>query len=96
MKARSLTFYIEPDRLGEVLRVVDELIVPIYRKLPGFVGLVVLRAEHVPRELIGLSVWDGDLARLRRGHRRVQGENRNGFGCVRRHRDLRRASARFN
>jgi hypothetical protein len=62
MKARSLTFYIEPDRLGEVLRVVDELIVPIYRKLPGFVGLVVLRAEHVPRELIGLSVWDGDLA----------------------------------
>ena len=62
MNARSLTFYIEPDRLDEVLSVVDELIVPIYRELPEFVGLVVLQAEHVRRELIGLSVWDGNLA----------------------------------
>jgi len=61
MKARSLTFYIEPDRLDEVLRVIDELIVPIYRELPGFVGLVVLESEGVRAQLVGLSIWDGDL-----------------------------------
>lgn len=61
MKARSLTFYIEPDRLAEVVRVLDERIVPEYRGLPSFVGLVVLHADHVQREVIGLSIWDGDL-----------------------------------
>lgn len=61
MKARTLTFYIEPNRLGEVLRVVDDLVVPIYRELPGFIGLVVLESEGVRTQLVGLSIWDGDL-----------------------------------
>ena len=61
MKARSLTFYIQPDRLAEVLRVFDEQIVPEYRKLPNFVGLVVLHADLGRKEVVGLSIWDGDL-----------------------------------
>ena len=80
MKARSLIFYIEPDRLAEVVRVLDEQIVPEYRELPNFVGLVVLHADHVRREVLCLSIWDGDLdasedaiARFRRGMANVSG-----------------------
>ena len=61
MKARSLTFYIEPDHLEEVVRVLDEQIVPEYRELPNFVGLVVLQADHVRREVVCLSIWDRDM-----------------------------------
>ncbi|MGD0441092.1 MAG: hypothetical protein ABSB52_10755 [Acidimicrobiales bacterium] len=61
MKARSLTFYIEPDHLEEVVRVLDEQIVPEYRELPNFVGLVVLQADHVRREVLCLSIWDRDM-----------------------------------
>ena len=78
MKARSLIFYIEPDRLAEVMRVVDEKVVPEYRELPNFVGLVVLQADHVRREVVGLSIWDGDLGasedaieRFRRGMAKI-------------------------
>ncbi|MGO8724533.1 MAG: hypothetical protein ACLQRM_17645 [Acidimicrobiales bacterium] len=61
MKARSLTFYIQPDRLAEVVKVLDEQIVPEYRDLPSFVGLVVLHTDHIRKEVVGLSIWDGDL-----------------------------------
>ena len=61
MKARYLNFYIEPDRLAEVVRVLDEQIVPEYRELPNFVGLVVLQADHVRREVVCLSIWDRDM-----------------------------------
>ena len=61
MKARYLNFYIEPGRLAEVTRVLDEQIVPEYRELPNFVGLVALHADHVRREVVVLSIWDGDL-----------------------------------
>ena len=44
-----------------MVRVLDEQIVPEYRELPNFVGLVVLHADHVRREVVGLSIWDGDF-----------------------------------
>lgn len=74
MKARSWIFSIEPERLAEVMKVVDEKVVPEYRELPNFLGLVVLHAGHVRREVLCLSLWDGDLGasedaieRFRRG-----------------------------
>jgi hypothetical protein len=80
MKARSLTLDVEPERLAEVLRVVDEKIVPEYRELPNFVGLVVLHAGHARKEVVGISIWDGDLDasedaidRFRRGMTNVSG-----------------------
>lgn len=73
MQARSLHFYIEPDHFAEVVRVLDERIVPEYRQLPGFVSLVVLQADHVRKEVVVLSIWDEDpdasedvIARFRR------------------------------
>lgn len=62
MKARTLTFYVDPERIAEVLRVLDEEILPRYRAMPNFVSLVLLHADYASRELLGLSVWDGDLA----------------------------------
>ncbi|MGO9332770.1 MAG: hypothetical protein ACLQCU_01735 [Acidimicrobiales bacterium] len=80
MKARSLTFHIEPDRLEEAVRILDEQVVPEYRELPNFVGLVALHADHVRREVVVLSIWDPDLeaseeaiARIRRGITSVSG-----------------------
>jgi hypothetical protein len=61
MKTMSLTSHIEPDRLEEVARVLDEQVWPEYRELPNFVGLVELPADHVRRQVVGLSIWDGDL-----------------------------------
>lgn len=61
MRARTLSFYIDPSQLIDVMRVVDEEIVPAYRSMPHFVGLVILRSERTPRQVIGMSFWDGDL-----------------------------------
>jgi len=61
MKARTLTFSIDPARVPQVLEALDEQILPEYRKMPNFVGLVILQADHARRELVGISVWDGGL-----------------------------------
>jgi hypothetical protein len=62
MKARTVSFFIDSQLLPEVLRAVDEEILPRYRSLPHFVGLVVLESNVEGRpEVIGLSVWDEEL-----------------------------------
>ena len=81
MKGRTVTFYIEPGQLPEVLRVIDEDVLPRYRALPHFVGVVVLQSERGSRvEVAGISLWDGDLedseeiaAEFRREVQRVAG-----------------------
>lgn len=66
MKARTLTFYVEPELVPAVLKALDEEILPEYRKIPGFLGLVLLHADHSRREIVGISVWDGSLAESNR------------------------------
>jgi hypothetical protein len=81
MKGRTINFFIEPDALPEVMRVIDEDVLPRYRALPHFVGVVVLQSVRGPRiEVAGISLWDGDLedseeiaAELRREVQRVAG-----------------------
>ena len=81
MKGRTVNFYIEPEALPEVLRVIDEDVLPRYRALPHFVGVVVLQSERGSRvEVAGISLWDGDLedseeiaAEFRREVQRVAG-----------------------
>jgi hypothetical protein len=62
MKARTVSFYIEAALMPEVLRTLDEELLPQYIDLPHFLGLVVLESETETRpEVVGMSLWDGDL-----------------------------------
>jgi hypothetical protein len=62
MKGRTVNFFIEPEALPEVLRSIDEDVLPRYRALPHFVGVVVLQSQRGARvEVAGISLWDGDL-----------------------------------
>ncbi|MGD0379452.1 MAG: hypothetical protein ABSC30_05650 [Acidimicrobiales bacterium] len=62
MKGRTVNFFIEPEALPEVLRAIDEDVLPRFRALPHFVGVVVLQSERGARiEVAGISLWDGDL-----------------------------------
>jgi hypothetical protein len=81
MKGRTMNFFIEREALPEVLRVIDEDVLPRYRAFPHFVGVVVLQSVRGSRiEVAGISLWDGDLedseeiaAELRREIQRVAG-----------------------
>lgn len=62
MKGRTVNFFIEPEALPEVLRAIDEDVLPKYRALPHFVGVVVLQSQRGTRiEVAGISLWDGAL-----------------------------------
>jgi hypothetical protein len=57
MKGRTVTFFIEPDALPEVLRTIDEDVLPRYRAFPHFVGVIVLQSERGSRvEIAGISL----------------------------------------
>ena len=81
MKGRTVNFFIDPESLPEVLRVIDEDVMPRFRELPHFVGVVVLQSRRGSRvEIAGISLWDGDLedseeiaAEFRREVHRVAG-----------------------
>jgi hypothetical protein len=62
MKGRTVNFFIEREALPEVLRAIDEDVLPRYRALPHFVGVIVLQSVRGPRvEVAGISLWDGSL-----------------------------------
>ena len=81
MKGRTVNFFIEREALPEVLRAIDEDVLPRYRAFPHFVGVIVLQSERGTRlEVAGISLWDGDLddseeiaAEFRREVQRVAG-----------------------
>src|SRR5580704_18807558 len=81
MKGRTVNFFIEPDALPEVLRAIDEDVLPRYREFSYFVGVVVLQSTRGSRiEVAGISLWDGELedseesaAEFRREVQRVAG-----------------------
>ena len=61
MKARTVSFYIDPEFVGEVLEALDNELIPQYHEVPHFIGLVVLESEaEGRREFFGMSVWDGE------------------------------------
>lgn len=61
MRARTVSFYIDPQFVPQVLEALDNDLIPQYREVPHFVGLVVLESEIGGRpEFLGISVWDGD------------------------------------
>jgi hypothetical protein len=81
MRGRTVNFFVDPDALLQVLRSIDEEVLPRFRELPSFVGVVVLQAQRGTRiEVAAISLWDGNLedseeisAEFRREVRRVAG-----------------------
>jgi hypothetical protein len=62
MKSRTVNFFIEPEALPEVMRTIDDDVLPRYREFPHFVGVIVLQSQRGSRiEVAGISLWDGDL-----------------------------------
>jgi hypothetical protein len=61
MQARTLSFFINREVLDEVMEIFDTDVLPRFLGLPHFLGLIVVDTEDVRHEVLGLSVWDGDL-----------------------------------
>lgn len=61
MKARRVSYSLDASLLDDLTRVMDEEVIPAYKAMPQFVGLVLLRSERFPREVTGISLWNGDL-----------------------------------
>lgn len=47
--------------LDDVMTLFDTEVLPRYLDSPHFLGLIVVDAEDVRHEVLGMSVWDGDL-----------------------------------
>ncbi len=64
MRARTVTFHVDAEAVAEVLRAIDEEILPVYRELPEFQSFVILDLDGMGerRELVGISVWDESLS----------------------------------
>ncbi|HXW38159.1 MAG TPA: hypothetical protein VEJ44_00580 [Acidimicrobiales bacterium] len=62
MRARTLSFYIDRNLLSDVTNVIDNDLLPRHREMPHFLGLIVIDTGDRRREVVGMSVWDGDLA----------------------------------
>jgi hypothetical protein len=62
MRCRQTYFYVNKDRLPEVLKVVVDVLVPEYREVPHFLGATLIKADHGNRaEVITTSYWDDGL-----------------------------------
>lgn len=68
VKARQVNFFIDPDMQEEVFRVIDEDVLPRYKALPHFVGMMLAEGPiHTKldggrrREMLGVSLWDDSL-----------------------------------
>jgi len=61
VRAQTLSFFIDPALLPEVMRVIDHDVLPEFQSIPDFVGLVVLRSERNPRQVFAMSVWTGEF-----------------------------------
>ena len=81
MKGRTVNFFIEPEALPDVLRAIDEDVLPRYPGVPALRrcgGPAVTRGTRI--EVAGISLWDGELedseeiaAEFRREVHRVAG-----------------------
>jgi hypothetical protein len=61
MQARTLSFFINREMLDDVMTLIDTEVLPRYLDSPHFLGLIVVDTEDVRHEVLGMSVWDGDL-----------------------------------
>jgi hypothetical protein len=61
VKARSVSFYAEPNQIPELERRIQDEVLPRFAELPGFLGFVALRSDGTRPEIIAMTFWSGDL-----------------------------------
>ena len=63
MKSRSVSFFVDELLVPEVVRRIQEEVLPRFSKLPHFLGFVALQSELSSRpEIVAMSFWDDGLA----------------------------------
>ncbi len=62
MKSGCVSFFVDEDLVPEVVRRVQEDVLPRFSQLPHFLGFVALQSELGPRpEIVAMSFWDDGL-----------------------------------
>jgi len=62
MKSRCVSFFVEEPLIPEVVRRIQEDVLPRFSQLPHFLGFVALQSELSPRpEIVAMSFWDDGL-----------------------------------
>jgi hypothetical protein len=62
MKSRCVSFFVEADMVPEVVRRIEEGVLPRFSHLPHFLGFVALKSEVGRRpEIVAMSFWDDGL-----------------------------------
>lgn len=59
MIGRVLTIRFQPDKVGELARVTEESLVPVFERLPGFRGGWWL-ADYATGKAVQVTLWDSD------------------------------------
>jgi len=62
MKSRSVSFFVPDELVPEVVRRVQDEVLPRFSQMPHFLGFVTLQSELGPRpEIVAMSFWDDGL-----------------------------------
>ncbi len=62
MKSRCVSFFVDEPLIPEVVRRIQEDVLPRFSQLPHFLGFVALQSELGPRpEIVAMSFWDEGL-----------------------------------
>jgi hypothetical protein len=62
MKCRQTSFFVDQDRLPEILKAVVDELTPKYREIPHFLGVTLIKADHGNRaEVMTTSFWNDGL-----------------------------------
>ena len=57
-KSRVVNFFANADAVPEIVKAIDEEVLPRFSSLPHFLGFVALESEAGPRvEIVGISMW---------------------------------------
>lgn len=62
MKSRCVSFFVDELLIPEVVRRIQDDVLPRFSQLPHFLGFVALQSELGPRpEVVAMSFWDEGL-----------------------------------
>lgn len=57
MFTRIVECYVKPDRKQEFREKMQNLVLPVLQKQPGFVDLLALSSEDEPERMVAISLW---------------------------------------
>ncbi|MGO9343570.1 MAG: hypothetical protein ACLP6E_13795 [Acidimicrobiales bacterium] len=58
VRSRSVAFFADLNQVPEVIRRIDDEVVPHFSAIPGFVGFAALQSEGSRPEIVAMSFWN--------------------------------------